>query len=148
MKYLTTSALCLSLISATAQDGCLSDPQIEAPVIVEEATSSSSGGVAVPLLLLAVVLIAATAGSSGPAASGTGSAVISDANLKTDIQQVGTTAHGLPLYHFRYIGGDQVFEGVMAQDVLKVMPDAVVPWAYGFYAVDYGLLGIEMRAVN
>lgn len=148
MKYLTASVLCISLISATAQAGGPSDPQIESPIIVDDATSSSSGGVAIPLLLLAVVLIAATAGSSGGAAAGAGNVAVSDANLKTDIQKIGTTAHGLPLYHFRYIGGDQVFEGVMAQDVLKVVPEAVVQSAYGFHAVDYGMLGIEMRAVN
>ncbi|MEP4249016.1 tail fiber domain-containing protein [Tateyamaria sp.] len=147
MKYLTASVLCLSLISATAHAGGPSDPQIEPPVIVDDATSSSSGGVAVPLLLLAVVLIAATAGSNGATAAA-GNVGVSDANLKTDIQKIGTTAHGLPLYNFRYIGGDQLFEGVMAQDVLKVVPEAVVRSAYGFYAVDYGMLGIEMRAVN
>ncbi|MEP2891144.1 tail fiber domain-containing protein [Tateyamaria sp.] len=147
MKYLTASVLCLSLISATAHAGGPSDPRIESPVIVDDATSSSSGGVAVPLLLLAVVLIAATAGSNGASAAA-GNVGFSDANLKTDIQKIGTTAHGLPLYNFRYIGGDQLFEGVMAQDVLKVVPEAVVQSAYGFYAVDYGMLGIEMRAVN
>ncbi|MEP1585508.1 MAG: tail fiber domain-containing protein [Tateyamaria sp.] len=147
MKYLTASVLCLSLISATAHAGGPSDPQIEPPVIVDDATSSSSGGVAVPLLLLAVVLIAATAGSNGATAAA-GNVGVSDANLKTDIQKIGTTAYGLPLYNFRYIGGDQLFEGVMAQDVLKVVPEAVVQSAYGFYAVDYGMLGIEMRAVN
>ena len=49
----------------------------------------------------------------------------SDIRLKTDIRQVGTTAHDLPLYAFRYIGNDDQYEGVMAQDVLKVMPSAV-----------------------
>jgi hypothetical protein len=41
------------------------------------------------------------------------------------MRQVGTTAHNLPLYKFRYIGKDEHYEGVMAQDVLKVMPAAV-----------------------
>ena len=113
---------------------------IEAPVIVEE-TASSSGGIAVPLLLLAVVLVAVSSnsGSSLPA---------SDARLKTDVTPVGVTAHGLPLYQFRYIGGSQTFEGVMAQDVAQVMPDAVVPFAYGYSAVNYEMLGIEMRTVD
>src|SRR5690349_7854694 len=38
----------------------------------------------------------------------------SDIRLKTDIRQVGTTAHHLPLYTFRYIGKDGEYEGVMA----------------------------------
>ena len=68
----------------------------------------------------------------------------SDVRLKTDIEQVGTTAYGLPLYHFRYKTGPERFEGVMAQDVLEVMPDAVVKGEDGFYRVNYGQLGIRM----
>ena len=52
---------------------------------------------------------------------GEGPQLISDIRLKTDIRQVGTTAHNLPLYTFRYIGKDDHYEGVMAQDVLKVV---------------------------
>jgi hypothetical protein len=69
---------------------------------------------------------------------------VSDVRLKTDIEQVGTTVYGLPLYHFRYNTGPERFEGVMAQDVLKVMPDAVVTGDNGFYRVKYGRLGIRM----
>jgi hypothetical protein len=72
------------------------------------------------------------------------SVVISDVRLKTDIEQVGTTVYGLPLYHFRYKTGPERYEGVMAQDVLEVMPDAVVAGENGFYRVNYGRLGIKM----
>ncbi len=68
----------------------------------------------------------------------------SDARLKTDIEQVGTTVYGLPLYHFRYKTGPERFEGVMAQDVREVMPDAVMKGEDGFYRVNYGQLGIRM----
>ena len=68
----------------------------------------------------------------------------SDFALKTDIEQVGTTVYGLPLYHFRYKTGPEYFQGVMAQDVLEVMPDAVVTGENGFYRVKYGQLGIRM----
>lgn len=71
----------------------------------------------------------------------------SDIRLKTDIQRVGTTAHDLPLYRFRYLGDDRYFEGVMAQDVLEVMPEAVTTGTGGYYEVYYGRLGIKMRAV-
>ena len=70
----------------------------------------------------------------------------SDARLKTDIDQVGTTVYGLPLYQFRYKTGAARFEGVMAQDVLEVMPDAVITGEDGFYRVNYGRLGIRMTA--
>lgn len=69
---------------------------------------------------------------------------ISDVRLKTDIEQVGTTVYGLPLYHFRYKTGTDRFEGVMAQDVLEVMPDAVAVGADGYYRVKYAQLGIKM----
>jgi len=68
----------------------------------------------------------------------------SDARLKTDIEQVGTTVYGLPLYHFRYKTGTAFFQGIMAQDVLEVMPDAVVMGEDGYYRVKYAQLGIRM----
>ena len=69
----------------------------------------------------------------------------SDIRLKTDIRQVGTTAHNLPLYTFKYIGKDDHYEGVMAQDVLNVMPTAVSVGEDGYYRVNYEMLGIELR---
>ena len=42
-------------------------------------------------------------------------------------------------------GKDDQYEGVMAQDVLKVMPTAVSVGEDGYYRVDYAMLGIEMR---
>jgi hypothetical protein len=71
----------------------------------------------------------------------------SDVRLKTDIEQVGTTVYGLPLFHFRYKSGPERFEGVMAQDVLQVMPEAVVLGDDGFYRVNYGRLGIRMSGI-
>ena len=72
----------------------------------------------------------------------------SDIHLKTDIHQVGTTAHNLPLYAFRYIGKDGRYEGVMAQDVLEVMPTAVSVGEDGYYRVNYDMLGIKMRRLD
>jgi len=68
----------------------------------------------------------------------------SDVRLKADIEQVGTTVYGLPLFQFRYTNGVERFEGVMAQDVLNVMPEAVSVGADGFYRVNYRKLGIAM----
>jgi Chaperone of endosialidase len=69
----------------------------------------------------------------------------SDRRLKANISRVGTTVFGLPLYRFSYLGSDEMFTGVMAQDVLGVMPQAVSRDASGFYRVNYGMLGIEMK---
>ena len=72
----------------------------------------------------------------------------SDVRLKTDIERVGTAAHGLPLYAFRYVGEAGLYEGVMAQDVLDVMPEAVSVAEDGFYRVDYEMLGIPFRRLH
>lgn len=75
---------------------------------------------------------------------GDGDLIESDVRLKTDIKQVGSTVYGLPVYQFRYITGSDRFEGVMAQDVLEVRPDAVVIGDDGFYRVNYAKLGISI----
>jgi hypothetical protein len=74
--------------------------------------------------------------------------ISSDVRLKTDIEQVGTTVYGLPLYHFRYKTGTARFVGVMAQDVLEVMPDAVVVGGDGYFRVKYDQLGIRMTRAS
>ena len=68
--------------------------------------------------------------------------------LKKDIIRVGTTRYQLPLYDFSYINQPGRFEGVRAQDVLKVMPEAVTIGADGFYRVNYTMLGIEMKRLQ
>ena len=74
--------------------------------------------------------------------------VKSDLRLKTDIMRIGTAGHGLPLYTFRYIGETDIYEGVMAQDVLHVMPSAVSVAEDGYYRVDYEQLGIPFRRLH
>jgi hypothetical protein len=80
---------------------------------------------------------AATANSSGFVS-------FSDRRLKTGIARVATLPSGLGLYRFKYLWGDVEYVGVMAQEVLDVMPGAVVGDAGGFLRVDYHMLGLEM----
>jgi Chaperone of endosialidase len=88
----------------------------------------------------------ARAGVLGRIAANLSGQIDSDRRLKSNIAQVGTTVFGLPLYRFSYLGSsEQMFTGVMAQDVLGVMPGAVSRNAAGFYRVDYRMLGIEME---
>ena len=68
----------------------------------------------------------------------------SDRRLKQDVKRVGALPNGLPLYSFRYKWGGPTFVGVMAQDVLRVMPEAVLTDPGGFYRVDYAKLGTRM----
>lgn len=67
-----------------------------------------------------------------------GAAMFSDRRLKTDIRKVGKTEGGSNLYFYRYKDdpGRTPHIGVMAQELRKTRPDAVVKVG-GFYAVDY-----------
>jgi RHS repeat-associated protein len=71
--------------------------------------------------------------------------VRSDARLKRDIIPVGRLENGLNLYRYRYLWSDQLYVGVMAQEVAEVVPDAVVTGPDGYLRVDYGRLGIRLR---
>ena len=74
---------------------------------------------------------------------------LSDIRLKTDIHRIGKTVFGLPLYKFEYRNElGQHYVGVMAQDVLKVKPEAVSMGSDGFYRVNYDMLGISMLKVQ
>ena len=68
----------------------------------------------------------------------------SDVRLKEHVTPIGRTRHELPLYRLHYKGRPEAYAGVMAQDVLKVMPEAVSVGDDGFYRVNYKMLGIKM----
>jgi hypothetical protein len=70
--------------------------------------------------------------------------LVSDIRLKHDIVPIGRLQNGLGLYRYAYNGSDQVYVGVMAQEVASVMPEAVVQGADGYLRVDYGKLGLRL----
>lgn len=71
-------------------------------------------------------------------AGSAGSAFIpSDRRLKTEIKRVGTLDNGLNVYSYRYKAGGATHIGLMADDVEKVHPGAVVEGHNGFKAVRY-----------
>lgn len=70
----------------------------------------------------------------------------SDKRLKKDIVYVGKK-NGYKLYDFVYKFAPTIkYRGVMAQDILKVKPDAIKS-LFGFLAVDYNKLGLTMERV-
>lgn len=73
---------------------------------------------------------------------GLGSAGImaSDRRLKKNIKRLGTSLMGFPVYAFDYIWGGDRQIGVMAQDIIKVKPEAVITMADGYMAVNYGMI--------
>lgn len=83
----------------------------------------------------------AKAGWSSGIWSGIGSAIGSDASIKEEISPTGeATQDGIPIYTYRYIGDKQRYRGVMAQDVQRIKPEAVVQDDSGYLAVDYSKL--------
>ena len=73
----------------------------------------------------------------------------SDRRLKRDIVKVGVDENtGINLYEFNYIDDpDHRYVGVMADEVLDVMPEAVHTDWKGYMAVNYTKLGIEFKEV-
>ena len=74
-----------------------------------------------------------------------GPPVVSDVRLKRDIELLGRLPDGIGLYSYRYVWSDQVYVGVMAQDVAVTRPDAVMKGSDGFLRVNYARLGIRLQ---
>jgi hypothetical protein len=64
---------------------------------------------------------------------------ISDRRLKRDIVKLGTAPNGLNVYQYRYLWSDDVEVGYVAQEVERVMPEAVGEVA-GFKTVRYEMI--------
>jgi hypothetical protein len=60
----------------------------------------------------------------------------SDMRLKEDIAPVGRLFDGTPVYRYRYKGAPAYHIGLMAQDVERCTPGAVIEIG-GYKAVDY-----------
>lgn len=97
-------------------------------------------------------VLGATAGT-GLAGSAGWLAMLSDRKVKTNIVKVGEK-NGLNIYQFSYKDGisnsldtSKTYEGVMADEVKEIMPDAVITGEDGYDRVNYGMIGIEMKEV-
>jgi hypothetical protein len=69
---------------------------------------------------------------------------MSDIRVKRDIVPLARLDNGIGLYRYRYNWIDQLYVGVMAQEVAKVIPDAVVRGPDGYLRVDYSRLGLHL----
>jgi len=65
--------------------------------------------------------------------------LFSDRRLKTDIKQVGTADNGLNIYSYKYVWGGPTQLGYMADEVEKIMPQAVGE-SNGYKTVNYGMI--------
>ena len=82
-------------------------------------------------------------GAAQAAAAYYGAGGGSDRKLKTNIQKVGQLPSGLATYvwdwkeEFKHLVGNQPTLGVIAQEAMKVFPEAVSMHADGYLQVDY-----------
>ena len=80
-------------------------------------------------------------GSAAMGAGGWGSLFsMSDERLKTDIKKLFTLPNGVEIYTYRFRNNDYRQIGALAQQVQKVMPDAVRRGGDGFLRVNYNMV--------
>jgi hypothetical protein len=72
----------------------------------------------------------------------------SDIALKHDIALLGYLDSGIGFYRFAYNGSDTAYVGVMAQEVERVRPDAVVRGDDGYLRVFYDKLGLTFQTYD
>ena len=72
-------------------------------------------------------------------------AMLSDSRLKENVTRSGEY-NGFPIYEFNYKGEPGRFRGVMAQDVERIRPEAVVEMN-GFKAVRYDMINVPFERV-
>ncbi len=70
----------------------------------------------------------------------------SDVRFKRDISYLYTDSAGVPLYRFKYLWDTKEYVGVMAQDILRIHPEAVVVDRKGYYSVNYDVLGVRLQS--
>jgi hypothetical protein len=84
-------------------------------------------------------------GGGGGGGMGGGGGGMSDVRAKHAITLLGQLDNGLGFYRFSYLGSDQAYVGVMAQEVEAVRPEAIVRHGDGYLRVDYDQLGFQMQ---
>ena len=67
--------------------------------------------------------------------------------LKENIVKVREAASGLGVYLFNYIGDSKRYMGAIAEEVLKIKPEAV-GFKNGYLAVDYDLIDVDFKEIS
>jgi opacity protein-like surface antigen len=68
----------------------------------------------------------------------------SDTRLKRDVALLARRDDGVGIYRYRYLWSDEVYVGVMAQEVAEIYPEAVVSGPDGYLRVNYARLGLRL----
>ena len=73
----------------------------------------------------------------------------SDIRLKENIVKVGKALSGLNIYEWNYKSApNSRYRGVMAQEVIKIFPEAIVKYIDGFLGVRYDLIDVNMELIK
>ena len=96
-----------------------------------------AAGLMAPAGTFGGLLGGAGAGAIAPLAATLGS--FSDRRLKTNIKQIGTADNGLNVYSYNYVWGGPTQLGYMADEVEKLVPEAVGE-SHGYKTVNYGMI--------
>ena len=76
-----------------------------------------------------------------------GFAAASDKTLKENIVKVGQSPSGFNIYEWNYLWSPERFRGVVAQEVQKINPQAVLSNIFGHLMVDYSKLDVNMERI-
>lgn len=88
----------------------------------------------------------AASGAGGLSSGALALGGFSDIRLKENIKLVDVQ-QGHNIYEFNYRDGSDKYRGVMAHEVQKTEPDAVMKMSNGYLAVDYNKIGLQMERV-
>lgn len=110
--------------------------QYQAALAQNNAQNAGTAGLFGGLAGIGMGLAGLPTASGGSVGGNAIAGLFSDHRLKTNIKRVGTLDNGLGVYSYRYIWGGPTHIGVMAQEVEKVIPEAVFE-VDGFKAVNY-----------
>ena len=96
-----------------------------------------------PALVPITILYVAADGAGVLYADGTINT--SDERTKENINKIGVSKSGIPIYTFSYKNDDQLWSGTMAQDLLELgREDAGTIMDNGYYGVRYDMIHINM----
>ena len=73
----------------------------------------------------------------------------SDIEFKENLIKIGKSKSGINIYQFNYIGTNEVYQGVVAQELLgTVYQNALITDENGKYLVNYSLIDVEFKKIN
>ena len=126
------------------QDFDFGPEPVRGAVYSASAAANGAWGQALPGIASAATGLAS--GIAGNIASGGWTS--SDIELKENISQVGVSPSGLNIYEWNYIGENNRYRGVIAQDLIaKGRQDAVTEADNGYLAVYYDKIDVNLQLV-